>query len=161
MPPPLRTKKAEGIHRRHSAAMLCMATLLTALLSPSVGHAQTIYRCGSDYSPNAACEQASTLQASATAQPVASASHAAPSTQQTLQKQADALEKQRLQNERAVIQPTGPVKPRVTTLPTPQATDAQPMPRPHKKHTKVQQSPYFTAYGAAPAKPSKKAASAP
>lgn len=151
MPPPQRAKRTEGIHWQHRAAMLCMASLVTALLSLHTGHAQTIYRCGSDYSPSAACEQASTLQAPAAAQPA---------TQPSLQKQADALEKQRLQNERALTQPAVPVTPRIATLPTPQPTEAQPMPRAHKKRSKVQ-SPYFTAYGATPAKPSKKAASAP
>ena len=151
MPPPLRAKKTEGIHWRYRAAMLCMASLVTALLPLQTSHAQTIYRCGSDYSPSAACEQASTLQAPTTAQP---------STQPSLQKQADALEKQRLQNERALSQPAVPVTPHLATLPTPQPTAVQPTPRAHKKRSKVQ-SPYFTAYGAAPAKPSKKAASAP
>ena len=161
MPNLPRTKRADALHGWYGIPLWFGA--LAALLASSLGHAQTIYRCGNDYTAQAICEQAQPV-AAPTAQPSPPNTRQAQAEQQALQKQADALEKQRLQHERAVP----PSQPMPLAMPAPHvATPAEPAsttpPHTRKKRGHVT-SPYFTAYGAAPAKaakPAKKAASAP
>ena len=154
MLPSLRTKKFEATH-------WLIAVSLCALSAQ--GQAQTIYRCGNDYSATANCEQPTAVQGSTAATPSASTERRMQTQTQALQKQADGLEKQRLQNERTTAgittPPLGPQE--LHNSPKIDKGEAQPNnAHSHKKHGKAS-SPYFTARGDAPAKAAKKSGGSP
>lgn len=140
MPKLQRTPNSERAHTRHN----WMAVLTAALLSPSLGSAQTIYRCGNDYAAAATCEQAQAVSSSPAPLPATQARQTQ-AEQQALQKQADPLEKQRLQSER--------MTPAHTPALTSEPADHK-VPAAHSKHRRMS-TPYFTARSAAAPKTAK------
>ena len=118
-------------------------------------HAETVYRCGDQYSANPSCNGAAIPSIS----DARNARQAQTQTMQTLQaqQQADALEKNRLKAEQqtqrnAAVMPTYNRDAMFSST----VDSAPPMPPSHGKHRKVA-SPYFTAKDNTPKSPQKKA----
>jgi hypothetical protein len=107
-------------------------------------HADTVYRCGEAYSTSNQCANATATEVKPASilQTTGQTSHATSDL-----RDAQALEKQRLQAERQAVQ-TAPV--RINALPTPPpiATSNPPLApngRHQGKHVRKPASPYFTA----------------
>ena len=100
-----------------------------------------IYRCGNAYSHTAQCAQESATAIDIYTEP----RHAASANQLSVtdaQRQADALEKKRLQTER---QATHNLPPRVVVTPAPPQQGQAPQTDPQTLRHRKSHSPYFTA----------------
>jgi hypothetical protein len=125
------------------------------VLMSSAAAAQTVYRCGDQYSANPSCNGAAIPSIS----DARNARQAQTQTMQTVQaqQQADALEKNRLKAEQqtqrnAAVMPTYNRDAMFSST----VDSATAMPPSHGKHRKVA-SPYFTAKDNTPKSPQKKA----
>ena len=125
------------------------------VLMSSAATAQTVYRCGDQYSANPSCNGAAIPSIS----DARNARQAQTQTMQTVQaqQQADALEKNRLKAEQqtqrnAAVMPTYNRDAMFSST----VDSATSMPPSHGKHRKVA-SPYFTAKDSTPKSPQKKA----
>ena len=125
---------------------------LVCLVFVGIGNSQAdaVYRCGSSYSRSAQCAQEAATEVNAHTEPRHHASKAAAANEQ---READALEKKRLQAERLAAQ-NQPVHVVVTPAQSQSAVTAQTPRQGPRQHRP--QSPYFTAKD--PNKPAKKSA---
>jgi len=127
---------------------------LVCLVFVGIGNSQAdaVYRCGSSYSRSAQCAQEAATEVNAHTEP---RHHASTPTAAVAneQREADALEKKRLQAERLAAQ-NQPVHVVVTPAQSQSAVTAQTPRQGPRQHRP--QSPYFTAKD--PNKPAKKSA---
>ena len=118
-------------------------------------HAETVYRCGEAYSTSSQCANATATEVKPSS--VLHTTGQATNATSDL-REAQALEKQRLQAERQAIQ-TAPVRVSTPHTPPPIVTNNEPLAPNGKrqgKHARKPNSPYFTAVdpNAAPKKKS-------
>ena len=118
----------------------------------SVATAQTVYRCGDQYSANPSCNGATISPVEDARNSLQAQAQKAQTTQ--AQQEADALEKNRLKAEQHVqrnaVPPTSVNRDKLISSP---ANNTTPVPTSHGQHRKPA-SPYFTAKDNTP-KPSK------
>ena len=150
-PHPRKTARQNQTCVEHRLASCAWVFVLMA----SAAAAQTVYRCGDQYSANPSCNGAAIPSIS----DARNARQAQTQTMQTVQaqQQADALEKNRLKAEQqtqrnAAVMPTYNRDAMFSST----VDSAPPMPPSHGKHRKVA-SPYFTAKDNTPKSPQKKA----
>ncbi len=124
--------------------------LSLVLLEVGSSHSESVYRCGNSYSGSSQCTQEAATEVTANTEP---RQHAVtPNNTATQdQREADALEKKRLQSERLATQ-SQPA--RVVVVPGQNQTAPPPETPRHGQRLHRPQSPYFTAKD--PNKPVKK-----
>ena len=132
---------------RCSAYLRCMRVVSIALLLLPTArpHAQTIYRCGDEYSTSAICAGGRSALISTPSESHTPAHDKTSSVTQDL-REAEALEKIRLRSESRVVQ-NAPAQMMSTFQNTPAgSTDASAADIRHSnRYTRRLQSPYFTA----------------
>ena len=134
-------------------------TLNAWCITPMPTHADTVYRCGEAYSPSNQCAHAAATEVKPSSVLPTSGQDKNNTAASSL-REAQALEKQRLQAERQAAQ-SAPIRLSTPTAPPSIATSHEPIAQSGQlrgKHARKPQSPYFTAVdpSAKNAKPKKK-----
>ena len=134
-------------------------TLNAWCITPMPTHADTVYRCGEAYSPSNQCAHDAVREVKPSSVLPTSGQDKNNTAANDL-REAQVLEKQRLQTERQVVQ-SAPIRLSTPTAPPPIATSREPLTQSDQrrgKHARKPQSPYFTAVepSAKNAKPKKK-----
>jgi len=125
-------------------ALILTFTLSTWCIMPT--HAETVYRCGEAYSTSNQCGNTAATEVKPSSVLHATGQHKSNTATSDL-RDAQALEKQRLQAERQAVQ-TAPVRISAPNAPPVSLTNNELLPNSSKhtgKHTRKPPSPYFTA----------------
>ena len=147
---PLAQKEPIRSNPPRREVLLRRIALSWVLVGIGISHSESVYRCGNSYSGTTQCAQETATEV--TAHTEARQHVAAPTNTATQdQREADALEKKRLQSERLATQ-NQPA--RVVVVPGQNQTATTPVTPRHGQRLHRPQSPYFTARD--PNKPVKK-----
>jgi hypothetical protein len=157
--PPCDRNMSDALTRNTSWLIRVALALMLNAWCITHTHADTVYRCGEAYSPSNQCAHDAAREVKPSSVLPTSGQDKNNTAANDL-REAQVLEKQRLQAERKVVQ-SAPIRLSTPTAPPPIATSHQPLTQSDQrrgKHARKPQSPYFTAVdpSAKNAKPKKK-----